>query len=592
MIQEKDASTPCDERHDVNNRSNVNLLTQKKTGGKLIMGSQGMTNWKFIAFFVIGLMLTAGLIVGLLTDTAIARDGSGTASVTWSGTSGSTDTAFAPLFRASNTLYEHLGAGDGTLPDPLPAGSTENQLMFSYRVTTNMAGGQVEFSLPAGWTIIKALADIAEADEQTDAASETDDPHDRYTNPLVEVYERYGTTATGTAVTDASASFQLIKGPAEGTLQTTGDVAVGDAVAGEDAAITAARNLHGRVTIGATSVLVDLSNEWRAGGEVVVLLRNVRTAVPRSLSRPDAAAPFHSYPVAVKSKRAGRLDLLDPVEINHDGDDETTPGFTARVYTTQPVINVGNIVGNRTDDSAADGVHHYGRDQIARDFKVEPDVVYEGETDKTFKIVYTANGPMYSIKAADGTVSQQASIVVTIPSELQAADVDLSAQNVSVLARGRVLPSGNLSVGLTADSPEVVLAADNTTATINIDRIDMGATITLTYHLRGQDDDNDDEPDADSLISVSTTPADATRDMMVSAFEISTSVPNPGADGLTTDAATSVSGGKIHPEEGSGTMTMTAPSDNQVEAGENIAAITLQYKAATTLVDDVIWRLM
>ena len=32
--------------------------------------------------------------------------------------------------------------------DPLPAGSTENQLMFSYRVTTNMAGGQVEFSLP------------------------------------------------------------------------------------------------------------------------------------------------------------------------------------------------------------------------------------------------------------------------------------------------------------------------------------------------------------------------------------------------------------------------------------------------------------
>ena len=61
------------------------------------------------------------------------------------------------------------------------------------------------------------------------------------------------------------------------------------------------RALHGRVTIGATSVLVDLSNEWRAGGEVVVVLRNVQTAVPRSLTerpvRPVGVtvggAPYH-----------------------------------------------------------------------------------------------------------------------------------------------------------------------------------------------------------------------------------------------------------------------------------------------------------
>ena len=48
MIQEKDASPPCDERHNRSKKiSNVNLSTQKKTGGKLIMGNQGMTNWKF-----------------------------------------------------------------------------------------------------------------------------------------------------------------------------------------------------------------------------------------------------------------------------------------------------------------------------------------------------------------------------------------------------------------------------------------------------------------------------------------------------------------------------------------------------------------
>ena len=46
MIQDKDASTPCDGRH-VKYRRNTNVLTQKKTGGKRIMGNQGMTNWKF-----------------------------------------------------------------------------------------------------------------------------------------------------------------------------------------------------------------------------------------------------------------------------------------------------------------------------------------------------------------------------------------------------------------------------------------------------------------------------------------------------------------------------------------------------------------
>ena len=72
MIQEKDASTPCDERH-VKYRRNTNVLTQKKTGGKRIMGNQGMTNWKFSMFIVIALTLVAGL----FADTAIAGRGDG-----------------------------------------------------------------------------------------------------------------------------------------------------------------------------------------------------------------------------------------------------------------------------------------------------------------------------------------------------------------------------------------------------------------------------------------------------------------------------------------------------------------------------------
>ena len=50
------------------------------------------------------------------------------------------------------------------------------------------------------------------------------------------------------------------------------------------------------------------------------------------------------------------------------------------------------------------------------------------------------------------SLTDQASIVITIPSAIQDqttgdAAVPLSADNVKVVARGRVLPSGNLSVG-------------------------------------------------------------------------------------------------------------------------------------------------
>ena len=73
MIEEKDVSPPCGKRHSSKNISNVNLSTQKKTGGKRIMGNQGMTNWKFSAFFAIALILVAGM----FASTAMATDGSG-----------------------------------------------------------------------------------------------------------------------------------------------------------------------------------------------------------------------------------------------------------------------------------------------------------------------------------------------------------------------------------------------------------------------------------------------------------------------------------------------------------------------------------
>ena len=50
------------------------------------MGNQGMTNWKFSAFFAIALMLIAGMFSS--TAMAVANDGHGTITVTASDDTG------------------------------------------------------------------------------------------------------------------------------------------------------------------------------------------------------------------------------------------------------------------------------------------------------------------------------------------------------------------------------------------------------------------------------------------------------------------------------------------------------------------------
>ena len=101
------------------------------------MGNQGTTNWKLTTFFAISLMLIAGL----FSNAAIA-DGEGTISVTWQPGAENPDHMEA-TFRDSDQLYTINDDGEDATLAPLPAGSTENQLRFSYRVGSNMSGGQV-----------------------------------------------------------------------------------------------------------------------------------------------------------------------------------------------------------------------------------------------------------------------------------------------------------------------------------------------------------------------------------------------------------------------------------------------------------------
>ena len=43
------------------------------------------------------------------------------------------------------------------------------------------------------------------------------------------------------------------------------------------------------------------------------------------------------------------------------------------------------------------GIQYYGPDQVARNFTITDTTVYQGETNKTFRVMFTAGGPMYAI---------------------------------------------------------------------------------------------------------------------------------------------------------------------------------------------------
>ena len=112
------------------------------------MGNQGMTNWKFSAFLAIALILVAGM----FASTAIAADGDGQVTVSW-----------APD-RAGDAAKLVPQTAPTAATDPLPSGSTENELVFTYSLDDteeiNMSGGAFELRIPSGWKVSKGLITI------------------------------------------------------------------------------------------------------------------------------------------------------------------------------------------------------------------------------------------------------------------------------------------------------------------------------------------------------------------------------------------------------------------------------------------------
>ena len=264
------------------------------------MGNQGTKNWKLTALFAISLMLIAGL----FTNAAIAADGDGTVSVMWN----HDEHDISALFRDDGaltykgTLYEWLGTNPtGAIWNPLPAGSTENQLMFSYHVDTNMAGGQVKFDLPAGWKILTTAANVfgigVDGTVQTIANDSFDeDAYGRYEgNLLIEILEDFD------GIDGEDVATTIYRQRRDGKT-VDGDGAVLAEITPVTPEAQALIDAAARVTIAETSVTVDLSNDWRSGGELVVVLRNVQTAIPRSLSSTTGGTPdlpYYNYPIVV-----------------------------------------------------------------------------------------------------------------------------------------------------------------------------------------------------------------------------------------------------------------------------------------------------
>ena len=346
MIEQADASKPSDERHVKYRRCNTNLLTQKKTGGKLIMGNQGTTNWKLTAFFAISLMLIAGL----FSNAAIAGNGDGEITVGWSGDATDVVTGVSDVPTDSRDDDENGTADDVTAP--LAAGSRDNSLKFTYTVEdVSMAGGLLQIDIPADWTIHKQVQDATTTFDETTVFDEVLVTVDTGDGTDVEIYD-----SMAQDITTAELNTTHIN-PA-GTKSTHGEVTIGDPI---------------KVTLG---------SGWFNGGTLVITLGNVQTAIPSSLrvaAVTDGYPDYTAYAFEARSQeRNGRPVRLRP------STDNPNP---------QPRVRVGNILGNRLPSAeVADAAPV--KDTTKREVTVDPPKSYPGET-HDYIVVFTAPGPMY-----------------------------------------------------------------------------------------------------------------------------------------------------------------------------------------------------
>ena len=101
--------------------------------------------------------------------------------------------------------------------------------------------------------------------------------------------------------------------------------------------------------------------------------------------------------------------------------DDDTGAASAQVYSSQPAVRVGNILGekgngaggNNDDDNERAYIQYYGPDLVDRAFTITPMDVYSGESNIDFTMTFEAKGPMHAVG------SDMVTITVPIPTALQ-----------------------------------------------------------------------------------------------------------------------------------------------------------------------------
>ena len=390
MIAEKDASK-SDERH-VKDRRNTNLLTQKKTGGKHIMGNRGMTNWKLGAFFVMSLMLVAAVFSN--TAMAAADDGAGTIAVQ---TIDSEDDSRARTVVVTDTFSD----------DAIAAGSRFNALQFTYMAFKdvagtaldgggidipgmvdandtgiNMAGGRLRISFPGGWTVSNKLVQVQDGGSTI-----------------------YQTDGMGRPIDFATVSA------ATPTL-------IADLDEDSEKAMNAAT-----VTLTDSSITINFSSGWasrtgegqaNAGRSIAIIFSDVQAGL--------TSGPTITFPTS-SSARNGNLKRLKP----------------------QDPVTVANILGTRTPAyvteetvaTVADRV--FRADPLDRVLDITPAKVYPGE-EHLFTITFDPPGPMAG-----------ATLAITVPENLQPTNFedgldDGAGTDVNVLGASATIDGNIITV--------------------------------------------------------------------------------------------------------------------------------------------------
>ena len=319
-----------------------------------------MYNWKLNAFFIIGLMLIAGV----FSNAAMAarNDGRGEVEVAW----GFQDLTDLKIVTVSE------------MDTPLGAGSTHNILKFTYTAEDdgtpiNMSGGRVRIVFPRDWKVSNKLIRVSDG---TDLGPGDDGV----------IYETNNMGELNTDIFDD-----------------------GDKRADANAKVTFEPDRH---------ITINLGSQWGGGSrepsrELVIILSDVTVPIPSRLNEagddpdePDEldsySDNYHNFEFTVSSMaRNGTLSRLAE-KVN---------------------VRVGSILGDRdlVIDDNGNGVPDafqtrdrlITRDPLIREFKVTPARVFLDEENIRFRITFEAPGPMYGFPLA-----------ITIPPALQTPDFD------------------------------------------------------------------------------------------------------------------------------------------------------------------------